>query len=183
VDKVPSFDAEKSARRSAPTLGDAMSRTPLTAIVVLALSASVAVAATPVRTETSSGKDAETELEMLLAPNYKPLPSVHVDRCVAKWYPLNRTHPYAWHRVQGCVLSLAPADFAELISNLRCPVAHRPISLIKPSTAVPPVGDPFEVADVYFSSPPEDWRLNDALVYVNQDRTRAVIYVHYLVLE
>ena len=152
-------------------------------IAVLALTSTAVLADTSVRTETSSGKDAEIYLEAMLAPSYKPLLSVRVDRCVAKLYPLKRTHPYAWHRVQGCALSIAAGDFAKLLANLRSPVTHRAVALVKPSTPVPAVGASFDVTDVYFSSPPEAWSRNDPLIYTNSSRTRIVVYAYYLVEE
>jgi len=160
-----------------------MSCARFTVIVVLALAATVTFADTSVRTETSMGKDAEIKLEAMLAPDYAPLASVHVDRSISRLRTLKRTHWRRWQRVQGCALTIAAEDFPKLIGSLGHSATHRAATAVKSSTPVPPVGTPFPISEVYFISPPEAWHRNDPLIYTNSTRTRVLVYAHYLVEE
>jgi hypothetical protein len=108
-----------------------------------------------------------------------PGPSTHIDGCIEAWRSLERGTDV----VIGCAMSISPDDFPKLLFSWGKPLTKRRVTAIHPELEVPPVGPAFSVSDVFFLTPPEQWNINDTLIYTNESRTRIVAYLRKLVVQ
>ena len=99
---------------------------------------------------------------------------MHVEGCV------ERTSATAegYDVVTGCVLTIADRDLSKLVSQPRW--RTRPASAMSAALTLPAVGKPYPIAQVYFTSPPEDWDINDVLIYTDAAHTRVTAYLRQL---
>ena len=83
--------------------------------------------------------------------------------------------------VQGCALTIPAMDFPALLDSYR-PMHERAVTTIQSELEMPKVGQPFPIARVYYTWPPEDWGINTHLIYTDASHTRIVVYLRQLMV-
>lgn len=107
-----------------------------------------------------------------LFPGAKLPPSARIESCAKRESAAGKDLDV----VIGCALTLDPREFDQLVDGAEL-IGSKPAMAISASFPAPKVGEPFSVAQVYYSSPPENWTLYGRLMFVDCARTRVAAYV------
>jgi hypothetical protein len=123
------------------------------------------------RTHSMSREEYSWAVEKLF-PGAKLPPSARIENCAKRESAAGKD----LNVVIGCSLSLDPREFDLLVDSAEL-IGSKPAMEVSASFPTPEVGKPFSVAQVYYSSPPENWTLYGRLMFVDCARTRVAAYV------
>ena len=107
----------------------------------------------------------------------QPLPgSVQIMDCAIRQTPAGKDVD----RVLGCSLRVDASEFAQLLQS-RSPLERRSAAQAAPILKLPYLTDLPATEHVHYSSPPEAWEIDEALIYSDGSKRSVAAYVRYVV--